>query len=205
MPPEVILNYLANSSQWEQWCFRVVFQCAPVLKGVKASNLVTLPVGMWMHLFTILEGTGISCKILYSDNKKEILFLYREEWLKEIISRQEVDKFIGEYGYKGNEDIRDILKRLRCRYQAYMTKESEFPHELGIFLEYPLEDVRGFILSGGKNSLFSGYWKVYHNPRQARIIFQTYDRARENAAREYMNSKSIRQVICNMEKEVTCI
>ena len=38
-----------------------------------------------------------------------------------------------------------------------------FPHEIGVFLGYPLEDVLGFIENGGRNCLYCGCWKVYAN------------------------------------------
>ncbi|WP_394918081.1 DUF3793 family protein [uncultured Robinsoniella sp.] len=195
MPAELILDYLSSSSAWEQLCFQVVFQCAPVLKGVKASNLITLPKGMWLHLFNILKDTDISCKILYSGSKNEVIFLYREDRLNEILEDRKAWDFVQSCGY-AEMGMSEILKRLRSRYELFMRKTGDFPHELGIFLQYPIEDVKAFIQNGGKNSLLSGYWKVYHNPMQAAQIFRTYDEVRDHAASEFMKHKSIRQVVC---------
>lgn len=36
-----------------------------------------------------------------------------------------------------------------------------FPHEIGLFLSYPPEDVRGFIEHKGHESKCEGCWKVY--------------------------------------------
>lgn len=195
MPGEVILNYLANSSEWDQLCFRVVFQCALVLKGVKASNLVTLPKGMWLYLFNILKDTGISCKVLSSGRDKEVIFLYREEALMHILENEDIREFVGTFGYECMK-VGNILQRLRSRYEQFAKKEAKFPHELGVFLEYPLEDVKAFISNEGKNSLLAGYWKVYYNPEKAIRLFESYDEVREYAVIEFMNNKSIRQVIC---------
>ena len=51
------------------------------------------------------------------------------------------------------------------RYRAYMNGSKIFPHEMGLLLGYPVEDVTGFMVHGGKNSLYSGYWKVYARRR----------------------------------------
>ena len=37
----------------------------------------------------------------------------------------------------------------------------KFPHEIGIFLGYPLADVAGFIRNKGRNCKCIGTWKVY--------------------------------------------
>ena len=58
--------------------------------------------------------------------------------------------------------------------------ESEsFPHEIGIFLGYPAEDVRGFVENGGCNYKLCGCWKVYGSVESARRKFAAYDRCRE--------------------------
>ena len=42
--------------------------------------------------------------------------------------------------------------------------------------------------------LMIGYWKVYSNLSQARMIFKEYDRAKECAVQEYLTGKSIREI-----------
>jgi len=55
---------------------------------------------------------------------------------------------------------------------------GSFPHEIGAFLGYPVEDIRGFISNSGKNCLLCGYWKVYANAEKAQRTFNKYDRCR---------------------------
>ena len=86
------------------------------------------------------------------------------------------------------------MKKLRERYRLYAQNGGEFPHELGVLLEYPLEDVEGFIANAGQNSLASRYWKVYHNPQEAERTFRVYDEAQEQAMREIMNGFALGQV-----------
>ena len=49
-----------------------------------------------------------------------------------------------------------------------------FPHEIGLFLGYPLEDVKGFIINAGKNSKSTGYWKVYGDVEKSERIFECF-------------------------------
>ena len=52
-----------------------------------------------------------------------------------------------------------------------MVKQS-FPHEIGVILGYPLEDVKGYMENGGQKCLLNGYWKVYNNPEEAKRKFE---------------------------------
>ena len=51
-----------------------------------------------------------------------------------------------------------------------------------------------YIEKDGKDSLFSGYWKVYNNPGRAKMIFWAYDKAKTSAVNEYLIGKSIRDI-----------
>ena len=51
-----------------------------------------------------------------------------------------------------------------------------FPHEIGIFLGYPLYDVDCFIHH--KRCKYVGYWKVYSNLKNAKKQFNRYECAK---------------------------
>ena len=52
------------------------------------------------------------------------------------------------------------------------------PHEIGVFLGYPLEDVLGFIENGGRNCLSCGCWKVYSNECAALEAFARFEKCK---------------------------
>ena len=87
-----------------------------------------------------------------------------------------------------------MLERLSKRVCQYSDGEICFPHEIGAFLDYPIDDVKCFIEKDGKDSLFSGYWKVYNNPGRAKMIFSAYDKAKTSAVNEYLIGKNIRDI-----------
>ena len=82
-------------------------------------------------------------------------------------------------GYPEDDDVEVLLSILSTRYQKHMLKAGEFPHEMGLFLGYPMEDVEGFIENNGKNFLCTGYWKVYKNKQEKTALFQQYEQAKE--------------------------
>lgn len=85
--------------------------------------------------------------------------------------------------------------KLRQRYEDYAVRREAFPHELGVVLEYPVEDVEGFIDNQGKNCLTERYWKVYHNKAHAEQVFQLYDQVKETAMKEIVSGFTLCQVV----------
>lgn len=193
MSAETMLHFLNNCTPEEKFGFRVVTQCAPVLKGVKISNLITMKPGGWRKIWAYLKKSRIICIPLYADAEKEVLFLYRYEQLERHLKNREVREFLRSCGYESFE-VASVLVRLRRRYQLYAGISKEFPHELGVLLGYPVGDVQGFIDNRGENSLTSRYWKVYQNPKEAEKIFDLYDRVKEQALKEIMCGRTLSHV-----------
>ena len=193
MSAETMLHFLNNCTPEEKFGFRVVTQCAPVLKGVKISNLITMKPGGWRKIRAYLKKSRIICIPLYADAEKEVLFLYRYEQLERHLKNREVREFLRSCGYESFE-VASVLVRLSRRYQLYAGISKEFPHELGVLLGYPVGDVQGFIDNRGENSLTSRYWKVYQNPKEAEKIFDLYDRVKEQALKEIMCGRTLSHV-----------
>ncbi len=193
MSAETMLHFLNNCTPEEKFGFRVVTQCAPVLKGVKISNLITMKPGGWRKIRAYLKKSRIICIPLYADAEKEVLFLYRYEQLERHLKNREVREFLRSCGYESFE-VASVLVRLRRRYRLYAGISKEFPHELGVLLGYPVGDVQGFIDNRGENSLTSRYWKVYQNPKEAEKIFDLYDRVKEQALKEIMCGRTLSHV-----------
>ena len=193
MSAETMLHFLNNCTPEEKFGFRVVTPCAPVLKGVKISNLITMKPGGWRKIRAYLKKSRIICIPLYADAEKEVLFLYRYEQLERHLKNREVREFLRSCGYESFE-VASVLVRLRRRYRLYAGISKEFPHELGVLLGYPVGDVQGFIDNRGENSLTSRYWKVYQNPKEAEKIFDLYDRVKEQALKEIMCGRTLSHV-----------
>lgn len=193
MSVEQMLAFLSNCSLEEKLGFKVVAQCAPVLKGVKASNLVTVAPGTCGMIRRYLGSSPVICTPLYSGRGREILFLYRYGELENYLKQPEVRNFLAGYGYL-DSSVSGVLLRLRKRYADYVERRWPFPHELGVILEYPVEDVEGFIKNQGKNCLMERYWKVYHNKERAEEIFRQYDQVKETAMWEIISGYTLSQV-----------
>jgi hypothetical protein len=105
------------------------------------------------------------------------LFIYRRKLLASYLSERDTVAFLERLGYDCSNNF-----PLGCVENLVTRFEWGIPHEVGVFLGYPLDDVVGFIKNGGRREKISGYWKVYGNEKYALEKFGEYRNAETNAA-----------------------
>lgn len=193
MSTEVMLEFLSRCSQEDRLGFWTARYCAPVLKGIKISNIMTAETGTGRRLQKELESSSVLCVCLWAPKNREVLLLYRHEKLRSHLEKEPVQDFLRRWGYE-DLSVAAVIRRLRNRYARYLESGRQFPHELGVILEYPVEDVEGFIENQGKHFLMERYWKVYHNRERAAALFDLYDQARELAMGEAMAGYPLRRI-----------
>ena len=64
---------------------QAVLQCAPLLTGIKMSNLLHVREGQQREVASMFEATPVSSRILYKKNGRISVFLYREQRLKRFL------------------------------------------------------------------------------------------------------------------------
>lgn len=194
MPVEVISYMLSCKDPRKRLQFQIIFQCAPFLKGLKVACIINLESDDRKELDNIFLGTEIEYRMLMEKNDRCLVLLYRENEFKRYLEREDVRKFLESYGYC-SENMEAVLSRLSMRVCRYSDEDIGFPHEIGAFLDYPIEDVACFIREAGQNSLLSGYWKVYHDLGRAQMTFCAYDKAKVSAVNEFLTGKSIQDIV----------
>ena len=167
MPVEVVSYMLSNKDIRMRLGFQLILQCAPFLKGIKVASITNVDRRHLKEFWRVLDGTG----------------------------RREIRRFLESYGYD-RKDLDWILQKLSARVCQYTCDGMGFPHEIGAFLDYPIDDVKCFIDKRGQDCLMTGYWKVYHNPERAKMIFLAYDKAKISAVNEFLAGKRIRDIVC---------
>lgn len=193
MPAEVLSYFLKNTDRRVRLGFQIVLQCAPFLKGLKVSCVITVDASLCSGLGELFCNMDIAYHMLSCSEGKCLVLFYRPEQLEAYLGSPEVSKLIREYGY-ADMNLEEMLMRLSGRAADFAARGMGFPHEIGAFLGYPAEDVRGFIENEGRKYLMIGYWKVYSDLAGARMIFKEYDRAKKCAVNEFLTGKSIREI-----------
>lgn len=175
----------------------LIEHCSPTLAGLKTGSLFNVS-GITAEalmpevkvLGEELKCKGISITILRFRGEKALVYVYREERLRRDWSRPDVAEFLNRYGYE-DTDIDYAIGHLKER----LEESCCFPHEIGLFLGYPLGDVIGFIENAGKNSKCAGCWKVYCNECETLKLFEQFRKCREIYSRLWKQEKvSLRQL-----------
>jgi len=167
----------------------LIEHCSPTLGKLKTASLFNCS----FSSETELEGNlakwndelntkGVSLFLLRKCKGRALIYVYRPSMLIEDLKKKGVSEFLAQYGYR---DVSPLLciKRLKERF----LNSPEFPHEIGLFLGYPLEDVKGFIENSGQNSKFSGLWKVYGNEYETISRFVKFKKCKEIYKRLFEN------------------
>lgn len=170
----------------------LVSQCAPTLAGLKPASLfrwhtehkrLLMELSYWNQR---LQAAGVHIRRLQEQPAFSLIYVYRPAKLQRCLQDEETSSFLREFGYSG-DSLESDLQQLQRR----LSGSSEFPHEIGIFLGYPLEDVRGFIRNEGRRSQYSGYWKVYGNLSAAKRQFDAYRVCTDLLCRWYAEGASV--------------
>ena len=193
MSTEVLSYFLKNHNRKLRLGFQIALQCATLLKGLKVSCVISLDEGLYKELSELFAGMDIVYHMLSRSDGKCLVLFYRPGEMEVYLEDPKVQTLLDEYGYSGM-CMKEMLGRLSGRIRDFAGRGMGFPHEIGVFLGYPLDDVRGFIENEGKRYLMIGYWKVYNDLAGARMIFQEYDRAKNCAVNEFLTGKSIREI-----------
>lgn len=173
---------------------RLASQCAPVIMGIKVSNLLCIKIEDEVLVERILNGTRISFYCLGRQDKRTIYLLFQSPEFEKYLNEAKIRQQLLRYGYR-DLSCNEILKKLKKSYVGYMRNQNKFPHELGIFLGYPIEDVEGFIENKGGNYLYAGYWKVYKDVEEKKLLFDAYESAKEGLLLLVSHGYSVRSII----------
>ena len=173
----------------------LILHCSPTLAGIKTANLFsytfiseTVLAESLLSINKILNPKGVYAEILHIKDSKAFILVYRKSLLTADIMRKDVKEFLGLCGYHGTID--NLIQQLKFRFSF----RGEFPHEIGLFLGYPLSDVIGFIKNEGKNSKCTGHWKVYSNECEAVKLFAQYRKCKNVYTKLYFQGRSVERL-----------
>lgn len=153
--------------------------CSPTLAGMKPASLVNIAYDSLelarrdlCDMNSIFVHKGLRAIPLAFRNSHMLLYLYRPELLERILADAGKRKFLERLGYECSQPEHCVVQ-LGERVRS-MENSRMFPHEIGLFLGYPLEDVEGFMNHREVGCKCVGFWKVYGDEEKARRIFEGY-------------------------------
>lgn len=171
--------------------YKLGVHCGVTFAGIKPASLFrmkTEEVATALGVVKYFLKRGFGVKWFQGEKIGSLLYIYNERQLCERLFEEENRKFLEEEGYTYTT-LEEAMRQLRARLHG-----EEFPHEIGVFLGYPLEDVKGFIRSPYSGYTTSGYWKVYANEAQTLRIFERYKRCSACICHKMDDGKSLAQI-----------
>lgn len=171
----------------------VISLAAPTLAKIKPSSVLCLDKD-YEQLRAELAASDIKLTELYVCKDKPVIMLYNAELLQKSLNAKKAKSLLKKYGYPQSYNVEDYIDRLSERLNEYKDKRAGFPHEIGVFLGYPVEDVQDFIEKGGKLCHFCRYWKVYNRPAKAYRTSRIYEEVSQKMLNLYQNGYELKDL-----------
>ena len=154
----------------------ILKHCAPTLARIKTANLFSCSVKSKEELTEYLRKynrqfvkKGLRILPLSYKDGRALIYIYRPQLLLRDLSHSYARKLLGALGYFPESPELSVVKLIK-RFE----ESKGFPHEIGLFLGYPPEDVKGFIEYGSRSYKCKGCWKVYSDVDKALRLFEKY-------------------------------
>lgn len=177
----------------------LIYCASPTLAGLKMGSLICFPHSNKIQSYDDLVNSynqkfnkkGLHFRILFRCPKRTLLYVYRPAMVETYVRRQDIMSFLKTFGYTTRHTLPDMLHHLSSR----IAEGGCFPHESGIFLGYPLEDVCGFITNKGNHAKLCGEWKVYGDAAKASQLFQKFSCCRKAYINRFVVGSTIDSLI----------
>lgn len=174
----------------------LVRHCSPTLAGMKTGSLFTCSFADVekmrkdvRKLNRILVKKGLRVLPLRFRNNRALIYVYRPSKLSGDLRCYTACRLLEELGYipgMPEKCIIHLIKRLNC--------SEDFPHEIGLFLGYPPEDVYGFIKNKAEGFKCVGCWKVYGDEAAAQKIFEKYKKCTKVYCEQWAKGRAIERL-----------
>ena len=178
---------------------RILEMLGAVILGSKPAEIINVPGSKEEKKIKLskIEAFFSNCsRITYRiitthDGGKRVLFINEKSMEKVLVNKRCIN-FLKFVGYSSDYELNDYMNELVFRLQS-----EEFPHEIGVFLGYPLKDVLGF-MGYGKNELVEvKNWRIYGDKEISYEVYNNFmrDKAIMKEMIESMNINELRRVI----------
>ena len=171
----------------------IVRNCSPTLAGIKTANMFTCKynsaedmkhaIRHWNHK---LQSKGIRVLPLKYQDQQALIYLYRPSHLSADLKDETACAILRKYGYTPEYSERCITRLIRR-----LRENDGFPHEIGLFLGYPPEDVHGFIEQKACGYKCVGCWKVYGDEQKCKKLFRSYKTCTRKYEELLRNGKTV--------------
>lgn len=174
----------------------IVRHCSPTLAGMKTGNIFSCfftdenemkeNIRRWNK---VLGKKGLRMLPLRFCEGRALIYVFRPSHLSQNLKNHTASRILRERGYHTETASQCILQLIHR-----LGEGEEFPHEIGLFLGYPPEDVDGFIENKAGGCKLVGCWKVYGDVEAAQKLFARYKECTDAYCESIAKGKSIERL-----------
>ena len=172
----------------------LLVKTAAVRQGIKPAELLRV-----RHCYEGVNAEGLRVCLYRSDiydilrlnyielkveEESSLVLFYNPAVLDATLAEKRNRRWLARLGYPENGTTDDLLAELRIRWAR-----KDIPHEVGVFIGYPLKDVAGFMRRIPVTPVHNGAWRVYGGARESLERMRLYASA-EDEARTALQSAS---------------
>ena len=143
---------------------------APALCGIKPACLFSMnsknyesgteKLHQWQSSLSKEKTFFVALK---KSDGRFLFFIYNKNLLEQMLKIPQNRAYLSSKGYPIERGFSAVIALLLHK----LAVNPDFPHEVGLFLGYPLEDVVGFESKKAEGFKYSGIWKVYGDKESA--------------------------------------
>jgi hypothetical protein len=168
----------------------IALETAELQAGVKPASLINVvnrPRSCGRNLYTLwrehgpalLRDSPLRVRELCDRGDALLLLFYREEHLEALLRQGGSRALLRRAGYAEPLTAVSALEQLAAR-----LRDGGFPHEIGIFLGYPLKDVAAFMGWARLPFTCQGPWRIYGRAEESLRLAEQFRRCRHQMARQ---------------------
>lgn len=174
----------------------IINHCSPTLAGIKTGALFNCAypseremrsaVRSWNKT---LSPKGLRVLPLRYNGRTALIYIYRPAMLSIDLKNETARRLLRRCGYVSETPEGCIVQLMRRFAEC-----DKFPHEIGLFLGYPPEDVCGFIANKACGYKCVGYWKVYGDEEKAKKTFAKFEKCTRCYCRQHAKGTGIERL-----------
>lgn len=185
-----VVDSLCNKPSGNCYLLHLVDLIGATMVGVKPAELLNIPLtkvgttnSHWEECkVCLLLNKSIKLREIRKQNGSAQVFFYHSTSLNTALCSKANSRFLQELGYPKQYSVEGYVDFLVKRLNS-----NDFPHEIGIFLGYPLKDVLGFMGHSSLKLVKTKGWKIYGNENISNKRYQSFVQARTKV-REHIHS-----------------
>lgn len=178
----------------------LLVKTAAVRQGIKPAELLRV-----RHCYEGVNAEGLHVCLYRSDiygilgldyielkveKESSLVLFYHPAILDATLAEKRNRRWLVRLGYPENGTTGELLAELRLRWAG-----KDMPHEVGVFIGYPLKDVAGFMRRIPATPVHHGAWRVYGGADESLERMRLYASAEDEAKAALKSANGVEDFI----------